>query len=211
MAGTCLQCAPGPGAPGRCPCRCSGKCPCRGASEYDDMADMAHKCSRHVTLQYSTYHVHFDIGDCAHSLPKLSKFQRVKWLAGLNIGRQSRLQCCAWCFLYALQDMVHLILCLLVFWTIARDKASEGESAASSTKMTQDETCLQTCPVESQSVEDLLVCNANYGKSIKIAEGVIVFHSFSIGVLKPQVEQAQEGLKALVGEVGPQTKQIQTA
>lgn len=26
------------------------------------------------------------------------------------------------------EDMVHLILCLLVFWTIARDKASEGES-----------------------------------------------------------------------------------
>lgn len=27
------------------------------------------------------------------------------------------------------QDMVHLILCLLVFWTIARDKAAEGDTA----------------------------------------------------------------------------------
>lgn len=58
------------------------------------------------------------------------------WILGNNM-KQSRLQCRAWGFFYAFQDMVHLILCLLVFWTIARDKASEGESAASSTRATR--------------------------------------------------------------------------
>ena len=56
---------------------------------------------------------------------------------------------------------------------------------------------------ESQSVEDLIACNADrLWKLMEIYQTCRGSDSFDIAVLKPQVEQAQEGLKALVGQAG---------
>lgn len=56
---------------------------------------------------------------------------------------------------------------------------------------------------ESQSGEDLIACNADRRwKLMEIYQTCRGSDCFDIAVLKPQVEQAQEGLKALVGQAG---------